>query len=87
MHYVTSPNSTMFVRVSKKVIKKDYVVQISMHNFEEFNSNQALYMSTVCKTTTFAELQQYLLTLCKRYNYANYHIIKAQKVVALLQQN
>ena len=86
MQYKMPANSAMFVRVSKKVIKKDYVIQISMHNFEDFKSNQALYLSTVCKKTTFAELQQYLLTLCKRYNYANYYIVNAHKVVALLPQ-
>ena len=86
MQYNMPANSAMFVRVSKKVIKKDYVIQISMHNFEDFKSNQALYLSTVCKKTTFAELQQYLLTLCKRYNYANYYIVNAHKVVALLPQ-
>jgi hypothetical protein len=86
MQYNMPANSAMFVRVSKKVIKKDYVIQISMHNFEDFKSNQALYLSTVCKKTTFAELQQYLLTLCKRYNYANYYIVNAHKVVTLLSQ-
>jgi 5'(3')-deoxyribonucleotidase len=86
MQYKMPANSTMFVRVSKKAIKKDYVIQISMHNFENFKSNQALYLSTVCKKTTFAELQQYLLSLCKRYNYANYYIVNAHKVVTLLPQ-
>ena len=86
MQYNMPANSAMFVRVSKKAIKKDYVIQISMHNFEDFKSNQALYLSTVCKKTTFAELQQYLLTLCKRYNYANYYIVNAHKVVTLLSQ-
>jgi hypothetical protein len=87
MQYNMPANSTMFVRVSKKAIKKDYVIQISMHNFENFKSNQALYLSTVCKKTTIAELQQYLLSLCKRYNYANYYVVKPQQAVALLQQN
>jgi hypothetical protein len=75
MHYVTAPNSTMFVRVNAKAIKKDFVLRVAVHNYEFANTANALYISDVVNVTTVAQLQAYLLTLCKRYNYANYAII------------
>lgn len=75
MQYITTPNSTMFVRVNAKAIKKEFVLRIAVHNHNNFNSNKALYVSDVVNVTTFAQLQQYLLTLCKRYNYANCYIV------------
>ena len=75
MQYITTPNSTMFVRVSAKAIKKEYVLNIATHNYFTFNKTKALYTSDLVNITTFTQLQAYLLTLCKRYNYANYCIV------------
>jgi hypothetical protein len=75
MHYVTAPNSTMFVRVNAKAIKKEFVLRVAVHNYEFANTANALYISDVVNIKTFTQLQAYLLTLCKRYNYANYAII------------
>jgi hypothetical protein len=75
MQYVTTPNSTMFVRVNAKAIKKEFVLRVAVHNYEFANTTNALYVSDLVNVTTHAQLQAYLSTLCKRYNYANYCII------------
>ena len=75
MQYVTTPNSTMFVRVSAKAIKKDFVLNVAIQNYAKFTNTKALYISDLVNIATFTELEAYLLTHCKRYNYANYFIV------------
>ena len=75
MQYVTTANSTLFVRVNAKAIKNEYVLRIAVHNYPTFNSTKALYVSDVNNVTTLEQLHAYLLTLCKRYNYANFSIV------------
>ena len=75
MQYVTAPNSILFVRVNAKAIKKEFVLRVAAHNYEFANTTNALYVSDLVNVTTFPQLQAYLLTLCKRYNYANYAIV------------
>lgn len=89
MQYVTNANSTLFVRVNAKQIKKEYVLRIAVQNYPTFNSTKALYVSDVVNVTTLEQLHTYLLTLCKRYNYANFSIVtnfdKALAKVATLE--
>lgn len=75
MQYVTAPNSILFVRVNAKAIKKEFVLRVAAHNYEIATSANALYVSDLVNVTTIAQLDAYLLTLCKRYNYANFYII------------
>jgi hypothetical protein len=75
MQYVNKPTSSLFVRVNAKAIKKDFILRIAVHNFFEFNSTKALYISDVVNITTMQQLDAYLLTLCKRFNYVNYCIV------------
>jgi hypothetical protein len=75
MQYVTAPNSILFVRVNAKAIKKEFVLRVAAHNYEIATSTNALYVSDLVNVTTIAQLDAYLLTLCKRYNYANFYII------------
>ena len=75
MQYITVPNSILFVRVNAKAIKKEFVLRVAAHNYEFANTTNALYISDLVNVTTIAQLDAYLLTLCKRYNYANFYII------------
>ena len=75
MQYITAPNSILFVRVNAKAIKKEFVLRVAAHNYEFANTTNALYISDLVNVTTIAQLDAYLLTLCKRYNYANFYII------------
>ena len=75
MQYVAAANSTLFVRVNAKQIKNEYVLRIAVQNYPTFHSTKALYVSDVVNITTIEQLHAYLLTLCKRYNYANFSIV------------
>lgn len=75
MQYAMPANSTMFVRIAKKTIKKDFVIRISVGHHNNFHHTKAFYVSELPVETEPAQLQQYVVNLAKRYNFANIQFV------------
>jgi len=75
MQYAMQPNSTMFVRVKKRAIKKDFVIRVSAANHNNFHHSKAFYVSELPKNTEPDAVIQYVANLAKRYNFANYQFV------------
>ena len=75
MRYAMPANSTMFVRVKQKAIKKDYVIRIIASVQQSCKITNAFYISDLAPTTESEQIMQYIADLAKRYNFANFRIV------------
>ncbi len=75
MQYAMSANSTLFVRVAKKEIKKDFVIRISAAAYNNFHPSKAFYVSDLPVEIEPQQLLQYINNLVTRYNFANFQFV------------